>query len=121
MDSFNNFFVGVGPKLANKIVERDAEGSCSLLMDRNLNSMFLSPTDETELIDIVGNCNNKTSTDSNEIDMTIVKKVIEGIVKPLTHICNLSFQTGKFPSSMKIAKVIPIFKIGDKHFFFYKL
>lgn len=46
-----------------------------------------------------------------------VKHVIDGIVKPLTYICNLSFQTGTFPIKMKIAKVIPLYKTEDKHHF----
>ncbi len=49
--------------------------------------------------------------------MKIVKRVIEGISEPLTFICNLSFQTGKFPSKMKIAKVVPLYKSGDRHHF----
>ena len=49
--------------------------------------------------------------------MSLVKLVIEGISKPLTHICNLSFQTGSFPNQMKIAKVIPLYKNGSKHLF----
>lgn len=44
------------------------------------------------------------SNDSDDINMTVVKRVIEGISKPLTYICNLSFQTGAFPDKMKIAK-----------------
>ena len=44
--------------------------------------------------------------------MKVVKKVIEGISEPLTYICNLSFQTGKFPNNMKIAKVVPLYKTG---------
>ncbi len=38
--------------------------------------------------------------------MTVIKRVIEGISKPLTYICNLSFKTGIFPNKMKIAKVL---------------
>ena len=49
--------------------------------------------------------------------MKVVKKVIEGISEPLTYICNLSFQTGKFPNNMKIAKVVPLYKTGDRHHF----
>lgn len=49
--------------------------------------------------------------------MTFVKTIIHGIVKPLTYICNQSFLTGIFPNSMKTAKVIPIYKNGDRHSF----
>ena len=51
------------------------------------------------------------------MDMTLVKNIIQVIVKPLTYICNQSFQTGIFPNSMKTAKVIPIYKNGDRHLF----
>ena len=46
--------------------------------------------------------------------MSMVKTIITEIVKPLNHICNVSFHTGVFPNQMKIAKVIPVFKAGDK-------
>ena len=36
------------------------------------------------------------------------------IAKPLAHIFNLSFSCGIFPDHMKIAKIIPIFKNGQK-------
>lgn len=49
--------------------------------------------------------------------MTIVKKVIGGILSLPIYICNLSFRTGTFPDKMKIAKVIPLHKAGDKHNF----
>lgn len=39
------------------------------------------------------------------------------ILKPFPYICNLSFQTGLFPDRMKIAKVIPLYKSGNKHHF----
>lgn len=68
-------------------------------------------------MEYVRKCKNQTSTDYNDTDMSTVKSVIEGIVKPLTYICNLSFQSGTFPDKMKVAKVIPLFKIGDRHHF----
>ena len=58
---------------------------------------------------------NKTSTDNDGLDMIIIKKNIDCIIDPLSHIFNLSFQTGTFPNKMKLAKVIPLFKDGDKH------
>jgi len=87
------------------------------VIDRNPSTMFLKPVEEKEIIDTVNECQNKTSTDYHEIDMKIVKKVIHGTPKSLTHIFNLSLQTGQFPNKMKIAKVIPLYKTGDKHHF----
>ena len=46
--------------------------------------------------------------------MSIVKKMIHVLVKPLTHILNLSLSNGIFPDKMKIAKVIPIIKSGSE-------
>lgn len=54
------------------------------------------------------------STDLNGLDMAMVKNITECVVTPLTHICNQSLQTGVFPSNMKTAKVIPIYKAGDR-------
>jgi len=50
--------------------------------------------------------------------MALIKDVMTFVVKPLTFIFNLSLQTGIFPDSMKIAKVIPIYKNGDTQFIF---
>ncbi|KAK2192589.1 hypothetical protein NP493_26g03050 [Ridgeia piscesae] len=73
--------------------------------------MFLSPIDECEVISVVNGCKSKPSTDFDDIDL------ITSIVKPITHIFNLSFQTGTFPEKMNIAKVIPLFKSGSKNDF----
>ena len=41
-------------------------------------------------------------------------KLIQNCIKsPLVHICNRCFMTGIFPSELKIANVVPIFKSGD--------
>lgn len=118
VNSFNNFFVNVGPNLARKITDTLSSEECNNnLVERNPSSMFLRAVQEKEIIEIVNKCKYKTSTDSNEIDMKIVKNVIEGISQPVTYICNLSFQTGKFPNKMKIAKVVPLYKSGDRHHF----
>lgn len=49
--------------------------------------------------------------------MFLIKKIFNGIVAPLTHICNFSFKTGTFPDKMKVAKVVSLNKDGDKHLF----
>jgi hypothetical protein len=44
----------------------------------------------------------------------IVKQCIPTVKKLLTFIINLSLSSGIFPNQMKIAKVRPIFKKGQK-------
>ena len=79
--------------------------------------MFIGAVNDREILDIVKTFKNKKSTDCFDIDMVLVKSIIEYILQPFTYICNLSFQTGMFPSKMKIAKVIPIYKNGERHQF----
>ena len=56
----------------------------------------------------------KKSSDLEDISVDIVAKIIHVISKHLTHICNISFRIGVFPTGMKIAKVIPLYKNGPK-------
>ena len=86
----------------------------SFLEKNNSNSLFLTPITEEEILNVVLNMSNKTSTDYYYINMETVKKCIDVIVKPLTNIFNKSLNTGVFPDSMKTAKVVPIFKSGNK-------
>lgn len=48
------------------------------------------------------------------MNMELIKQIIDVIIEPFTYICNLSFTSGIFPDCMKIAKVIPLFKKGNK-------
>ena len=43
--------------------------------------------------------------------------IIDLISDPLCHTINLSTRSGVVPDQFKIARVIPIFKNGDKHIF----
>ena len=81
---------------------------------QNLNSMFINPVNEAEVIHIIKLCNPKDSMDYDDISMWVVSRIAPQVVKPLVHIFNISFSTGIFPSEMKIAKVIPLFKNGNK-------
>lgn len=115
MKTFNDYFVS-GPTLANKItVDNQNKELFNGLIKLNRNSLFLCKIEERDITEVVNRFKNKTSTDVNFIDTYILKEIIHRIVKPLTYICNLSFQTGIFPQDMKLAKVRPIFKNGDRY------
>ena len=48
------------------------------------------------------------------ISFNVVKPCFDILLKPLRYIFNLSLRTGIFPNKLKIAKVKPIFKNGEK-------
>ena len=113
---FNQYFTEIGPKLSSKI---ESQSCCfsNFLKEPTLNSIFFSPTSSKEILDIISKFKNGKSPGFDDIDPTVIKQVSPFIVKPLTHIFNLSLSTGIFPSSLKTAKVVPIFKKGDSHLF----
>ena len=49
----------------------------------------------------------------DELPAYIAKQCINNYVMPLTYIINMSLMEGIFPSELKLAKVVPIFKSGD--------
>ena len=67
-------------------------------------SLFLEPTDEEEIHNIVSQFSLKRSIDYHDINMYCVKYIFASITKPLMHICNFSFSTGIFPDEMEIAR-----------------
>ena len=77
---------------------------------QNRNSMFINPANEPEVICIITLCKPKDSMDYDDIGTWVLSRIAPQIIKLLVHIFNISFSTGIFPSEMKIAKVIPLFK-----------
>ena len=75
------------------------------MQNRHSKSMFVTGVLENEVSSIVNNFHAKNSRDREDVNMKIVKHVIQGIVKPLTHICNKSFETSTFLNSMKERKI----------------
>ena len=104
-NGFINFFINVGPDLAKKITPPNKiVGIYDTMGPSKLNSMYLNEVTETELVKVLSTCNHKHSCDVNDLNMYVVKSTFMSIIQPFKYICNLSFNTGVFPSEMKIAK-----------------
>ena len=56
--------------------------------EHNINSMFLTPVDESEIINIVKLCKPKNSKDCDDISMYVISNFIVSIAMPLAHIFN---------------------------------
>ena len=57
---------------------------------------------------------NKTSSEFDEISLTLMKLIIKSLPKHLADLCNLSLLTCSFPNKLKIAHITPVFKSGKK-------
>ena len=114
-NGFNQFFVNIGPALASNIPRSNSDNDFTQYLSNmnSMDSMYIEPVTEEEILQLVNNAKSKTSKGHDGLDMCLVKKIIPHIVTPLKHICNTSLQKGIFPDSMKKARVIPLFKSGD--------
>ena len=69
---------------------------------------------EETTIDILNNLKPKPSCGYDGISTKLLKSSKLDICKPLTLIINQSLSTGVFPESLKVSKVIPLYKKSDK-------
>ena len=116
-EEFNNFYVNIGPDLANKIPVHNKNALDFMPHYDIPNTFFLSPTTPQEVISILGRMKPKCSTGLDDISPKLLKHTAPSIAKPLSHIINLSFQYGSVPTNMKKAKVLPFYKNDNPHLF----
>ena len=115
-EGFNDFFVNIGPKLASDIPSGGNSFNNYLTGSYNQNFVF-NKVNTKMIIEITKSFKPKTSVGKDNISTKLLKEIIPHIAECLAHLFNLSFKSGYIPSQFKTAKVIPIFKTGDKHDF----
>ena len=59
----------------------------------------------------------KLSSGADFISNKLFKLIAPIIITPLHYLINLSLESGYIPREFRIAKVVPVFKSGDKHDF----
>jgi hypothetical protein len=73
----------------------------------------MNPVTENEVEKLIHNLKGKCSSGFDDVPDSIVKNCVHFIKKPLTDICNASFEIGNFPDRLRIAIVKPLHKKGD--------
>ena len=74
----------------------------------------MTPTYEREISRLIDKLPNKRSSGHDNIDNIMLKRLKDAIIKPLVEIFNASIESGIFPTNMKIAEVIPLYKSGSR-------
>lgn len=110
----NEHFTGIGPTLANNLPT--PKELFTEFLDKSKSpatSFFFCPISPNEVkLEILSMSNNK-SYGFYSCPVSILKHASDIISDVLTKIFNKSIDLGTFPSKLKMAKVIPIFKSDD--------
>ena len=113
--TMNSYFLGKVADLRNNIPEASSDPLNKLrevMTDRPCN-FSLQAVKPEDVLKVIKSLKNSKSTGTDYIDTFVIKLVAQDILAPLTHIINLSISTATFPSSWKLAKVVPLLKKGD--------
>ena len=108
-DTLNEFFTGIGPKLAKKhSTPWSFFGNCSDIEMEGIQ------TDIEEVIELCKNIETFKSSGLDDVSSRICKDAFMVVAEQLTYIFNVSLEKGIFPNAWKAAKVVPLFKGGSR-------
>ena len=110
-DMFNDFFINVGPKLAEKI--NSHYDHTTMLTNTYNSSAFFAPVINKEIDALINEVNIKKAIGHDGIHPKLIKDSKSFITPYITYIANLILLYGKFPDNLKIAVVLPLYKAGD--------
>nr|CAI5854676.1 unnamed protein product [Callosobruchus analis] len=109
---FNSYFCNIGHQLARNINPTDKNfkeksETCS-------ESCYLTPITANELIDLISSLKNNVKGEEDQIAAEILKQNHKDLLAPLLHIINCILSTGVFPSILRKAIIVPVFKHGNE-------
>ena len=115
-NSFNDYFSGIGKTLADQLKpSSESEHEHTKYLAKRLHqSLFLTPTTSFEVFNLISGLKNTKSNGKDNISAYFLKMAAKVIAAPLAQLFNYTFLLGNFPASLKIAKIVPIYKSGDE-------
>ena len=114
-ENFNKFFTNAASEIVRKINPSNKSPTENIPNINSALSFSAVPLTVTEILNATKSLSDKKTPDYNGISTHFLKNIISSIIKPLLHIFTLSFNKGVVPSQLKIAKVIPIYKAGERN------
>ena len=113
-NAFNAYFVSIGRSLSDQI-HSEASSQDYLLEHNKPNVNFnLIPVNETYIENIINKLKNISSCGYDNFSNKHIKYARNVLTKPLTLLINQCLQTGIYPSQLKMSRIKPLFKSGDK-------
>ena len=122
-EKFNEHFLSIANTLASQAEARNHDNSSKVLDDlKQFCENHIKPGADFSIPlmtvhdvgTIIEGLDNKKAMGPEKIPVHLLKLALPYIVEPLTYIYNLSIKQNVFPSSLKVAKVVPLPKSKDK-------
>ena len=108
--AFKNHFETCATKLSEGLPDGQ---DTSVLMPQG-ESWSLAKTNEQELVKIISSLKNKNSTGFDCLSNRMLKREPHAFARLIVNLINTSIDEGSFPNCLKVAKIIPVYKKGDK-------
>ena len=114
VNELGKFFSTMGEKFAKRTQGpvKELNNYLSLIL-RNKNSIFLTATRTSEIVRMIDKIPNKKSSGYDKVDNILLKYIRNAVAAPLSMIFNESLSQGIFPTCMKLAEVVPLYKGKD--------
>lgn len=113
LNNINTYLINQCPNLNNLNINTASQNEyLSPLTD---STIFLQPTDPTEVLNIIMSLNNTKSTGEDEIPVKLLKLIAPEVAGPLSYLINLTISSGTFPESLKTSYVKVVHKKGNKN------
>ncbi|KAK9877197.1 hypothetical protein WA026_016945 [Henosepilachna vigintioctopunctata] len=111
-NAFGEYFSKVAARSLEEHYGGSLSRSCTSSKMRNENFFFL-PVMGNEILSTIKGLKNKKCTGTDYMTARILKHVAALVSEHLAHLINLSIASGRFPSVLKVATVIPVHKKND--------
>jgi hypothetical protein len=108
--NFNEYFTSIAKKTQDKL--DPPIKNYNDLIPINEHSMFIFPTTNREISNIIKNFENKSNIE--DLPIRLFKLINENISPILSQLINMCFEQGYYPDLIKIGRVIPVHKSGDR-------
>ena len=106
----------MGKDFAEKIPKANKSITAYLkLLQSNKSSLFLEPTCNKEIKQIVSTLLSKSSSGHDNISNILLKEIIDPLANVLVDVFNKSMVTSIFPSVMKLAEIVPLYKSKEHY------
>ena len=113
-DEFNEYFCNIAENIKSKSTSTPNQKTYGDFLGSPIpETIYLETVDGSEVEEIIKNLKNKTTSDTKMSALKVASKNFM-FTRVIAEIINNSFKDGKFPSPLKLAKVVPIHKNGKK-------